>query len=105
MRALNLGFRGVDEQTDVLSFPQFESPSDFPKDAGFLLGDIVISPSRADAQRKEHGLTLKEEILWLIVHGLLHLLGYDHERGPREARRMRRKETDLLDKLTCGLTP
>ena len=70
MRALNRQFRGKDYVTDVLSFPSDER--------GFL-GDIVIAEGVAKRQAKEHGHSLKIEIQTLVLHGLLHLLGYDHE--------------------------
>ena len=70
MRALNRQFRGKDHPTDVLSFPSDER--------GFL-GDIVIAEGVAKRQAKEHGHSLKTEVQTLALHGLLHLLGYDHE--------------------------
>lgn len=70
MRALNRQFRGKDYATDVLSFPSDER--------GFL-GDIVIAEGVAKRQAKEHGHSLKIEVRTLALHGLLHLLGYDHE--------------------------
>jgi probable rRNA maturation factor len=70
MRALNRQFRGKDHATDVLSFPSDER--------GFL-GDIVIAAGMAKRQAKEHGHSLKIEVQTLALHGLLHLLGYDHE--------------------------
>ena len=70
MRALNRQFRGKDYATDVLSFPS--------DDRGFL-GDIVIAEGVAKRQAKEHGHSLKIELQTLALHGLLHLLGYDHE--------------------------
>lgn len=70
MRALNRQFRGKDYPTDVLSFPSDER--------GFL-GDIVIAEGVAKRQAKDHGHSLKIEVQTLALHGLLHLLGYDHE--------------------------
>jgi probable rRNA maturation factor len=70
MRALNRQFRGTDLPTDVLSFPSDER--------GFL-GDIVIAEGVAKRQAKEYGHSLKTEVQTLALHGLLHLLGYDHE--------------------------
>ena len=70
MRALNRQFRGKDYPTDVLSFPSDER--------GFL-GDIVIAEGMAKRQAKAHGHSLKIEVQTLALHGLLHLLGYDHE--------------------------
>jgi probable rRNA maturation factor len=79
-------FRGIDKATDVLSFP-----SDGPD-----LGDIAVSVDTAAAQAKENGLKLDEEIAQLILHGLLHLSGYDHETDNGE---MNRLELRLRKKL------
>jgi probable rRNA maturation factor len=79
MRALNRQFRGKDKVTDVLSFPaQSGSGSPVPSVAGFL-GDIVIASGIAKKQAKAAGHTLNIEIRVLALHGLLHLLGYDHD--------------------------
>ena len=85
MRALNRRWRGHDRSTDVLSFPQDEG-------RGALLGDVVISVDTARRQAVAQGTTLGREAERLLIHGLLHLLGYDHERSPAEARRMQRRE-------------
>ncbi len=78
MRSLNRHFRGHRTTTDVLSFPA--GLSEFEKKlSGSNLGDVVISVERAEAQAAEHGLTFDEEVAQLILHGLLHLCGYDHE--------------------------
>jgi len=89
IRELNRQFRGVDKATDVLSFP-----SDEPD--GQDLGDIAVSVDTAAAQAKENGLKLDEEIAQLILHGLLHLSGYDHETDNGE---MNRLELRLRKKL------
>ena len=86
IRELNRQFRGIDKATDVLSFP-----SD-----GSDLGDIAVSVDTAAAQAKENGLKLDEEIAQLILHGLLHLSGYDHETDNGE---MNRLELRLRKKL------
>jgi probable rRNA maturation factor len=97
MRELNARYRGVDRVTDVLSFPQYES-SDAFKDAierfagmRMSLGDIVICPERALAQASEYGHSPERETAYLFVHGLLHLLGCDHEDEDAK-RRMRTEE-------------
>ena len=102
IKALNLKYRGIDAETDVLSFPMYESAREFPAEGPFILGDVVINPSRAFLQSKEHGLSLANEVRWLLVHGILHLLGYDHERSRYAERKMREKERGLLEKLTGG---
>jgi probable rRNA maturation factor len=76
MKQLNELFRDKDSTTDVLSFPH--EPDDFDPDKNNL-GDIVISVEQAQKQAAENGLTLETEIKQLILHGLLHLCGYDHE--------------------------
>ena len=68
---LNRTFRGIDKPTDVLSFPS--------GDGGSELGDIAVSIQKAVIQAKQNGLSLEREIAQLILHGLLHLCGYDHE--------------------------
>ncbi|MFN2404428.1 MAG: rRNA maturation RNase YbeY [Pyrinomonadaceae bacterium] len=87
IRQLNRQFRGVDKATDVLSFPADEDESN--------LGDIAISVDTAARQARENGLTFDEEVAQLILHGLLHLSGYDHETDNGEMNslelRMRRK--------------
>lgn len=86
MRELNNEYRNIDRATDVLSFPQ-----DGPQP--YLLGDIVISVETARRHALRYGVTLDEEILRLVVHGALHLLGYDHKKkSEREAMRARESE-------------
>ncbi len=87
MRSLNRRFRGHRTTTDVLSFPA--GLSEFEKKlSGSNLGDVVISVERAEAQAAEHGLTFDEEVAQLILHGLLHLCGYDHETDKGEMNRL-----------------
>jgi len=92
IRKLNKQFRGKDYATDVLSFPT--EPEQFEKQSS--LGEIIIATDRAAAQAKEKGLTLQNEIEQLILHGLLHLYGYDHETDNGE---MNRLELKLRRKL------
>ncbi|MEJ2254160.1 MAG: rRNA maturation RNase YbeY [Nitrospirota bacterium] len=99
VRQLNRTYRGRDHATDVLSFPLHDLSRGFPVEGEVLLGDVVINPVRAEEQAREQGVALEEELRRLLVHGLLHLLGYEHEASPEQARRMRRKERDLLRKL------
>lgn len=93
MRTLNRRYRGKDRTTDVLSFPLREGRFPFIQRA--LLGDIVICMPAAARQARAADETLSDEVDRLLVHGLLHLLGYDHERGGREARRMEARERRL----------
>jgi len=97
MRTLNRTYRNKDRTTDVLSFPMREGG--FPKIQPDLLGDIVISLPQAERQARADNSPVAEEIDRLLVHGLVHLLGYDHERGPKEAARMSAKERRLLMRL------
>lgn len=94
---LNRDYRGKDKPTDVLSFSQIEG--ECAGEYTESLGDLVISTDTALRQAQERGHTLAAEILRLLVHGLLHLYGYDHEGvPPREAQRMHRKERALARK-------
>jgi probable rRNA maturation factor len=97
LRALNLQFRGMDKPTDVLSFPAL--PEAAKSGPG---GDLAISLQTAAAQAAEHGHTLQVELKILILHGLLHLAGYDHE---RDRGQMRRRESQLRKQfaLPAGL--
>lgn len=93
IRDLNREYRGQDRPTDVLAFAMREGRRTAGDEC--LLGDIVISLDTAARQARRRGRTLEREIRTLFIHGLLHLLGYDHERSPAEARRMRAKEREL----------
>jgi probable rRNA maturation factor len=88
IRKLNAKFRKKDYPTDVLSFP---AGDELPEGVQ-LLGDVVISVEKAKAQSKERRRTLNEEMVTLLIHGIVHLLGYDHERSPKDARIMDRLE-------------
>ncbi|HEY8518231.1 MAG TPA: rRNA maturation RNase YbeY [Candidatus Binatia bacterium] len=98
MHRLNRDFRGKDRTTDVLAFAQREGEGvQAPLDgAPALLGDVVISLPTAERQAAERGHALERELTELLVHGILHLLGYDHERSPAEARRMFGKQRELV---------
>lgn len=109
IRVLNREFRKKDKATDVLSFPQLTKSELAGRRRGFVgshLGDLVISSETTLRQAREFGVSKHEEFLRLLVHGMLHLCGYDHERVPRaEAQRMRRKERVLRAQLArvCAL--
>ena len=103
LRRLNKTFRGKDKATDVLSFPAGPSTVFFGEpDGPELAGDLAISLETASRQAKRFGHTLKEEVCILLLHGLLHLAGYDHEQDTGE---MAARETDLRHelKLPTGL--
>jgi len=98
---LNRQYRGIERATDVLSFPQIEFSSQLSalNSQRFVLGDIVINLHQAKRQAAEHGLTFNEELRWLLIHGLLHLIGYEHEKSRYDEKKMRRKERKLLKAL------
>lgn len=88
IQELNARYRNKDEPTDVLSFPVDGSlPTGME-----MLGDVVISVEKAEAQARKRKKTLEQEIRDLLIHGILHLLGYDHERSARDARVMHAME-------------
>lgn len=97
MRRLNRQYAGSDYTTDVLSFSAREDTRGFraPPTAHILLGDIVISLPQAMRQARAADHALTREVDWLVVHGVLHLLGYDHA-TPRENERMRALERRIL---------
>jgi probable rRNA maturation factor len=97
IRDLNARYRGEDAPTDVLSFALSERAEDFvlPPDGVLRLGEVVVSLPTARRQARASGHGVREEIAWLVVHGLLHLLGYDHQEEEEE-RVMRSREAALL---------
>lgn len=96
IRSLNRQYAGEDEPTDVLSFSLREG-EEFPQspDGVLRLGEVIVSLPTARRQAAEHGRTLRREVAHLLIHGTLHLLGYDHAQ-PEEERRMRSREEALL---------
>ncbi len=99
IREINKRYRGKDSPTDVISFAYREEP--FPEiDAvDEELGDIYISTEKAREQSADYGNDLQGEITRLLVHGILHLVGYDHEKGEDEAENMRILEEEILNKI------
>jgi len=95
LRQLNREYLGIDAPTDVLSFPASETD---PETGARYLGDILISVLRADAQAKSAGHPLESEVQLLVVHGVLHLLGYDHARA-EEKTRMWNAQAEVLERL------
>jgi probable rRNA maturation factor len=95
MRGLNRRYRGKDRTTDVLAFATREALHSSAE----LLGDVVIAVPTAARQAKQGQRSLDEELMVLLVHGILHLCGYDHERSEKEARRMHRRERMILRSL------
>lgn len=103
MAVFNERYRGIAGTTDVLSFPMLDDDDNLDELQGeFLLGDIVISVPRALEQAREYGHSLGREMLFLAVHGMLHLLGYDHE-IEADAMRMRSKEKKVLDMVDLAV--
>ena len=106
----NLKTRGIDRPTDVLSFPLLECEDDgtlilYDEDFSgdyVMLGDILISTEKAIEQASSFGHSLLRELSFLTVHSMLHLLGYDHERGEKEEKEMFDKQEEILSSL--GIT-
>jgi probable rRNA maturation factor len=96
---LNREYRGIDATTDVISFALSENVADTefvtPPDRISRLGEVIISYPQAVSQARENKQTIKAELAWLVVHGLLHLLGYDHQDDASEAI-MRKREDKIL---------
>lgn len=106
MERLNSTFRGKKKTTDVLSFPIYNSLKEIreaqrsgitevPKPSDLLLGDIVINIKAARRQAREFDTSDYEEVRRLLIHGFLHLLGYDHEQNKYQETKMKRKEKEL----------
>lgn len=111
IRALNKEARGVDAVTDVLSFPAMNVTLPFdggkheedkdPETGKYILGDIALCAERAVEQAKEYGHSVKREVCYLVLHGLCHLLGFDHETED-DKHAMRKVEEEVLGGL--GIT-
>jgi len=96
VRDLNRRFVGIDEPTDVLSFPLKGKRPFVTSSAGARqVGEVVIAFPTAARQARRAGHSVDDELAHLLVHGILHILGYDHDR-PRQERRMRAREDELL---------
>jgi probable rRNA maturation factor len=101
VHVLNRDYRGKDKPTDVLAFAMREGSRVVGDEV--QIGDVVISLDTANRQASERGHDLATEVRTLLIHGILHLLGYDHERSPAEARRMKameRKMAEMLNRST-----
>lgn len=107
IQEINKTYRNIDKATDVLSFPmyQYEKAADFdnlddsafnPESGELLLGDIVISAEKVTAQAKEYGHSKEREFAFLLVHSMLHLLGYDHMEE-EERLVMESKQKEILE--------
>lgn len=96
IHAENLRMRGVDAPTDVLSFPMFEDVADTEGDCSF--GDILLSLEKAEEQAELYGHSYEREVVFLVVHSMLHLIGYDHMEEEEE-KEMRSKQREIMKKL------
>lgn len=105
VQQLNRDYRQLDEPTDVLAFSTREEADGsrfiLAPDGLSHLGEVIISYPQAQIQAEEHGHSLKKELTILLIHGLLHLLGYDHEESDDE-RRMQAREKELLSLIEGG---
>jgi rRNA maturation RNase YbeY len=97
MQTLNLTYRHQDRATNVLAFPQRPILRGEPATA--LLGDVIVSLPTAAREARTLCQSLEERVIYLLVHGILHLLGYDHEQSANERRRMEAREQDILRHL------
>ena len=95
IRRLNARYRKKNRPTDVLAFPRLKSATPSKSD----IGDVVLCPSVAKVQAKRNGVSNREELQRLTIHGVLHLFGYDHEKSSREAKRMFRLQEQILATL------
>lgn len=108
IREMNRDYRGKDAATDVLSFPMEEEAEDTGEPSVIggpserMLGDIVISIERAVEQAEEYGHSVERELSFLAVHGMLHLLGHDHETDATAEKIMRDEEKRILAALGIG---
>lgn len=97
VRDLNRTYRDKDAPTNVLSFPMQEG--EFSDITPGLLGDVVISLDTARAEALEAGISTDERMSQLLIHGILHLMGFDHELGEDQARKMEEKSLELLRRI------
>lgn len=100
IQELNRDYRGLDKPTDVLSFSMLEGEALAPTPPGEprLLGDVILSLDTSDRQAEEEGVSPRREVAWLISHGVLHLLGFDHP-DTRQRARMKKREDRVLAAL------
>ncbi len=108
---LNREHRDIDRPTDVLSFPMLElspgqkievSPLELdPETGAVMLGDIAISFEKAKEQAEEYGHSIEREISFLVVHGILHLLGYDHEKSAEDEKLHFSRQEEILEAMGC----
>ena len=97
IRELNKNYLNRDYATDVISFSMHEG--DFPELNDYMLGDVVVSLDNAKEYAEKKGVPFENEVLFLLIHGILHLTGYDHEREGSDAKAMKEKESELYNML------
>lgn len=100
IKQLNSTYRDKDKTTNVLSFPMLDDDDTFTLQ---MLGDIVISVDTAAREAETQGKTLIDHLTVLLIHGFVHLLGFDHEQGEDEALEMIEKENELLQKISAKI--
>ncbi|MGD1074711.1 MAG: rRNA maturation RNase YbeY [Thermodesulfovibrionales bacterium] len=99
MKELNCRYRGLNMTTDVLSFPVYANVKEIPDKGETLIGDIVINLPAAKRQAVTYGNSFRQEVQRLLVHGFLHLMGYDHEGNTYQRQKMVKREKELRDAL------
>ena len=101
IREMNRQFRNIDRSTDVLSFPLFDDDGmdAHVEELQCMLGDVVLSLEHALAQAVEFGHTFEREVAFLTVHSVLHLLGYDHELSEEDESDMRRRQSEIMERM------
>ncbi len=103
IQTYNRDYRGKDRPTDVLSFSQIEGAE--AGESIIALGDVVVSLDSTKKQAEERGLRFEEELLRLLIHGVLHLVGYDHEDvSEEEVLRMQRREDELFERFESEIS-
>jgi probable rRNA maturation factor len=106
VKALNAAYRGKDKPTNVLSFPMFDAellePLAMADGGEVLLGDVVLAKGVCASEASDKGVPVEEHAAHLVVHGTLHLLGYDHETGDEDAEQMESVERRALAALGLG---
>lgn len=98
VRRLNRDYRGRDEPTNVLSFAELDAPASACNAGPHLLGDVILARETIAKEARDQGKSLADHLAHLVVHGVLHLLGHDHQ-DPREAEAMEALERDILQGL------
>lgn len=98
IQQLNREYRQVNRVTDVLSFPQYVSPDEIPADSMYLLGDVVICMEQAVKQAEAYGHSIQRELVYLFVHSIFHLFGYDHMEE-EEKQAMREAEEAVMKQI------